>query len=174
MKWVMLLVAVVLGAGITWLLTVKQVSSTAAPAPVSEVPRDDEAWDDEARDDEAAGFGGPATDDTTSELGWDRGAQDEDALMPHGDAQDSREAHPSRATEGRAEATPIAAATPNGDLAGVIVARPTDGADAGPDAQPDSGPGAGPFADRAETGEAARSDDGGAGTGTGGAPAPNG
>jgi len=92
MKWLMLVVALVLGAGITWLLTVKTVTRTVLPgqptppdggeAAPDEAPRHERA-DEGAFEDEAAAFGGSETREVSSRTGWDRTAQDEDALFPH-------------------------------------------------------------------------------------------
>jgi hypothetical protein len=138
MKWLMLLVSVVLGAGITWLLTVKRETRTIGPvlAPEPRPPADESFATSANAMDEAAGFGGPATRAPSSELGWDRTAQDEDALFPHEPHLPAEPvADPGAA---RLEVTsPIAEATPNGDLAGV--AAPRVGADAsGPASAPDS------------------------------------
>jgi hypothetical protein len=101
MTWLTVVVALVLGAAITWLLTVKRVTRTI---------------------DEAAGFAGTATGASASDLGWDRAAQDEDALLAHDDPAPTT--GPAAAAEtGQPGSAPIAAATPNGDLAGVSAPR---------------------------------------------------
>ncbi len=144
MKWLMMLVAVVLGAGITWLITVRRVTRQIMPTSAlgddsagDEAARDatksgeaalDAAKSDEGARDEAAGYGGAATQESSSLMGWDRTSQDEDALFPHDVQAGQREV---------TDVPPIAGATPNGDLAGVSAPR----ADAGPQLMPvDEGP----------------------------------
>jgi hypothetical protein len=141
MKWLMMLVAIVLGAGITWLLTVRRVTRKVITpgAAASEAPGDQAAPGGPAAGvpgvtdvageggDDAAGFGGPVAREASSGLGWDRTSQDEDALFPH-------EAPELRAGVG--QAPPIAAATAAGDVAGVTAPR-------SPEARPDDGDAAG-------------------------------
>ena len=160
MKWLMMLVAIVLGAGITWLLTVRRVTRKVITpgAAASEAPGDQaapggpaagvpgvtdvagegggdgvggEVQGDEYGDD-AAGFGGPVAREASSGLGWDRTSQDEDALFPH--------AVPVLPADVTA-APPIAGATPNGDVAGVtapaaVEREPGDRDAAGPAGEP--------------------------------------
>lgn len=153
MKWLLMVVAFVLGAAITWFLTVRRVSRTVpvgeetAPAvaqpemapvvwpggavagavgvaggadlvaatsagvvgTVADSSEDAEGVADinDAQDD-ASGFGGPRTptsDSPGAAEGWDRDAEDEDALLsrPSGDVS----------------IPPVADAKPKGDVAGV-------------------------------------------------------
>ncbi|GAB3071899.1 hypothetical protein GCM10027053_41060 [Intrasporangium mesophilum] len=143
MRWLMMCVAIVLGAGITWLLTVRRVtrqvtlSSATANGSGERPPRADvlgneaamdEAATDEAATDEAEGFGGATTQESSSRMGWDRTSQDEDALFPHDLHAGDR---------GVTGVPPIQGATPNGDLAGVTA----PGAGADPSLTPvDEGP----------------------------------
>ncbi|GAA2479766.1 hypothetical protein [Terrabacter carboxydivorans] len=193
MKWLLMVVAFVLGASITWFLTVKRVSRTvtadgaAAPvvpeaevAPVvspggpvagavgvaggadlvaatnpgvlataaaaSSDDGDDEG--DDVPEDDASRFGGvhtPASESPGVAEGWDRDAEDEDALVRHAsddtsgdDAQpvdaESRHGADEEATPGL---PPVEGASPKGDMAGV--GDPTEVAaleDASPDATP--------------------------------------
>ena len=111
MKWLLMVVAFVLGAAITWLLTVKRVTRV--------VPTEDQApggagasADAEDAEDEASRFGGahtPTSDTPGAAEAWDRDAEDEDALM-------SDRTHEAG---GDPSMPPVADATPNGDLAGV-------------------------------------------------------
>ncbi|MGW5239016.1 hypothetical protein ACWEOW_08790 [Monashia sp. NPDC004114] len=107
----MMLVAILLGAGITWLLTVRRVTRQVTPSPATAIGSGEPT-------DEAAGFGGAVTQESSSHMGWDRTSQDEDALFPHDLPARDREV---------TDVPPIQGATPNGDLAGVTA--PGAGAD---------------------------------------------
>ena len=130
MKWLLVVVAFVLGAAITWFLTVKRVTrsvpagdqtSAVAPevtpvvSPGGPVGEADQAHDeaDEA-DDGASSFGGahtPTSEAVGAAEAWDRDAEDEDALM----SEPSEEAP----VDQPSDLAPVEDATANGDVAGV-------------------------------------------------------
>jgi len=113
MKWLLVAVAFVLGAGITWLLTVRRVRVTvpavadAAGDPndggsgmgsdaeqvagVADGPgRESEPVEDDVED--ASRFGGERTSSTVSpRVGWDDDAEDIDALLSEEEKSEERE-----------------------------------------------------------------------------------
>jgi hypothetical protein len=132
MKWPLVGVAFVLGAAVTWFVTVKRVTlvvpaggpaTGGADLPAADgsgSSADAEDVDDvEGVEDDPSAFGGART--ATSEASgaaeaWDRDAEDEDALMSgrtHEAAQEPDH------EPGDLSVPPVADATPNGDLAGV-------------------------------------------------------
>jgi hypothetical protein len=110
MKWLLVVVAFILGAAITSFLTVKRGTRVVSAGGQVNVG-DDSSADVEDVADDASAFGGAHT--STSEVAgaaeaWDREAEDEDALMA-GRSDDAAEL----------PVPPVAEATPNGDMAGV-------------------------------------------------------
>lgn len=140
MKWLLLALAVALGAAITWFLTVKRASRTAGAEDQAVVGPSGEARGDADLEDDATGFGGahtPVSESPGPAEAWDRDAQDEDALLsrPSPAARVDRTSRAPDAEAGAAEeidelevdgsggpvdtVAPVADATPNGDVAGV-------------------------------------------------------
>jgi hypothetical protein len=104
-RWLLLVLAFVLGAVVTWFLTVKRASRTL-PVPAEADRLSEEVPGDAGPEEEATRFGGTHTavsDEPGAAEAWDRDAQDEDALMPRTPP----------------DVAPVVDATPNGDLAGV-------------------------------------------------------
>ena len=115
MKWLLVAVAFVLGAGITWLLTVRRVSPTvpavtdAAGDPndgggdmgsdaehvegvAGDPGREAEAEPVEDELEDASRFGGERTTSTVSpRVGWDDDAEDLDALLSEEEKSEERE-----------------------------------------------------------------------------------
>jgi hypothetical protein len=169
MKWLLMLLAFVLGAAITWFLTVKRATRTVSVgdgAPVvaaaepeltpvvspgepvtgaigvaggadlaaaagagvmaaeerkaaetAETVETDLDEDGEEGEDDASRFGGSHTEPSEAPgaaEGWDRDAQDEDALMPASAVEAS-----DRGAQAQEDVPPVVDATPKGDLAGV-------------------------------------------------------
>jgi hypothetical protein len=122
-KWVLLLVAFVAGAGLTWLLTVHRVTRDV---PVGGAPDADDRTEDDA-----SGFGGPSSGESSGVAGarWMRDAQDEDALLPD------------------AGLAPVEDASPMGDVAGLGHPEATRALDAGAGNEPPAGTGTDPGTD---------------------------
>jgi hypothetical protein len=103
MKWGLALVALLLGVVVTMFLTARRADRRGV---------DEE---DVAEADDGSAFGGARTEFsvlTGPAESWDRDAQDEDALLSR---EDEAPAGPAVGTD----ATPVAEATPRGDVAGV-------------------------------------------------------
>lgn len=102
MKWLLMAVAFVLGAAVTWLVTVKRVTkvvptgadagdadqggegmaSTEAPGATDPAQEGGDADTPVDEVDDAGRFGGERTSSTTgSRVGWDEDAEDIDALL---------------------------------------------------------------------------------------------
>ncbi|GAB3884836.1 hypothetical protein [Terrabacter terrigena] len=128
MKWWLVLVALLIGAVVTWFLTRREgesVPSGESPVSGSERSGQGEAGRSPSRDagvgdayegevDDASAFGGAPTE-FSSQLGsaesWHRDAQDEDALLAREPA--------SEVGDVEAHVPPVAEATPYGDVAGL-------------------------------------------------------
>ena len=83
---------------------------------------------DEGEADDGAAFGGARTEFSVPPgpaEGWDRDAQDEDALMAHG-----QETPGDVDADATTDVPPVAAATPHGDVAGVGDPRAVEAVDA--------------------------------------------
>src|SRR5690242_7183862 len=120
MKWLLVAVALVLGAVTTWFLSVKRVTRMVSAD--YQVPGGAERQAGEGTgssadiqieevEEDASAFGGAHTassDAWGAAEAWDRDAEDEDALMSGG-ADDAP----------GLSVPPVAEATPNGDVAGV-------------------------------------------------------
>jgi hypothetical protein len=118
MKWPLVGVAFVLGAAVTWFVTVKRVT-LVVPAEGQVTGGAGASEDDGEGEDDASGFGGahtPVSDTPGAAEAWDRAAEDEDALMSgrRDEAAQEPDDEP-----GDMSVPPVADATPHGDLAGV-------------------------------------------------------
>jgi hypothetical protein len=84
-KWLLALVAFLLGGGLTWVLTVHRVTRVLPDTSGEAAVGGDEAHEagEAAEDEDGSAFGGPSSEESSGEAGarWMPDAEDEDALL---------------------------------------------------------------------------------------------